>query len=307
MPLTLQASAVGLCTRACTEVLDLRRLLAFASCVHASGEPYHDDTRPQGPIVHPGFLFALQFAAQGLPGASTARAGDFIGAVHAESDLVVHRPLHAGQVVTTQGRLVARRQLRSGVHSVERYRVVDERGELLAELDFNLIFRGAVLVGGDTEIAAPRPRPAPPAGGSPQPAAELHVGRDALHHYTAGSGIHAPIHTERRVAQAAGFPDIVLHGSALKSIALSCIVERHFDGDASRVRRLYGQLRAVVPAGTAIRIEVLAVDDARPLRHVWFRVLNHEQRDALAHGLVSGAAGADAASWATPPAQGERR
>ena len=303
MPVTLEPGAVGRYTRACTEVLDLRRVLAFAACVRAGGEAYQDDTRPDGPVVHPGLAFALQFAAQGLPGPPAARAEDWIGVVHAESDLVVHRPLRAGQVVTTQGRLIARRQLRPGVGNVERYGIVDERGALLAELDYTLVFRGAVLAGGDIEIAAPRPRPAPPAGSDPQPAIELRIGHEALHQYTAGSGIHAPIHTERRVAQAAGFPDIVLHGSALKSIALSCIVERHFDGDASRVRRLYGQLRAVVPAGTSIRIEVLAIEDAGPLRHVWFRVRNHEQRDALAHGLVSGVPGGP--GFDRPPAPGE--
>lgn len=288
VPVTLDASNVGSYTRACTELLDLRGALAFASSVEARGEAFHDDTRPQGLCVHPGIAFALQFRSQGRPGASAARAEDWIGAVHAETDLAIHRPLCVGQVVTTQGRVVARRQLRSGVYNVERYRMTDERGELLAEMDFNIIFRGAVLAGGDVEIEPARTRPVMPAARAAEPAIELYIARNALHHYTACSGIYAPIHTERRVAKAAGFADIILPGSALKSIALSKIIDRCFDGDATRIRRLCGQLRAVVPADTTIRIEVLATETTAQALHVFFRVLNQLGQEALANGIVSG-------------------
>jgi acyl dehydratase len=289
-PVTLDTRGVGLYTSARTEFLDITRVLAFSSSVMAEGAAYHDDTRPENLSVHPGIAFTLQFRSQGRPGVVVGRAEDWIGAVHAETDLFIHRPLQLGQVITTQGQLIARKQVRSGVLNVERYRMCDERGELLAEMDFNLMFRGARLAGGDHAIEALRERPGMPEPSGPVEAIALHIDRNVLHHYTACSGIYAPIHTERRVARAAGFPDIILHGSALKSIVLSKLIDRHFGGDPAHIRRLYGQLRAVVPADTGIRIEILATVLVGRDLQVFFRVLNHEGREALAHGIVIGTA-----------------
>jgi acyl dehydratase len=292
-PLTIDASGVGLHTIARTCQLDARRALAFASGVLERSEPYCDDMREGGLIVHPGIAFSLQFQSQKRitpPPPPALRSPDaWIGAVHAETNLVMHAPFEVGQVITTQGRLIGRKQTRAGVYNVERYRMVDASGQLLAEMDYNLMFRGAVLTGGDVEIEPMPERPRAPELGQPKIIAQIPIPREALHHYTACSDIYAPIHTERRVARAAGFSDIILHGSATKSIALSAVVKAFFGGDARRVRRLYGQLRAVVPADTSISVEALATrHDTDGQLSVFFRVLNHEGQEAVSNGLVSG-------------------
>jgi len=66
--------------------------------------------------------------------------------VHAETDLRVFKPFRLGEAITTQGRLVARRQIVPGVYSVDRYRMTNGDGQLVAELDYNGIIRGGDYV-----------------------------------------------------------------------------------------------------------------------------------------------------------------
>jgi len=287
-PLTIDAAQVGRYTIAKSALLDARRVLAFAAGVIESGETYMDDLRPGGLAVHPGIAFSLQFEAQGQLGVAAGHAEDWIAAVHAETDLRLHAPFQVGQQVTTQGRLIGRKQISAGVHNVERYRMVDSTGVLLAEMDFNLIFRGATLRGGDVQLEPTPVRPLRPNAAPPKVLREIFIPRLALHHYTACSNIYAPIHTERRVARAAGFSDIILHGSATKAIAMSALIDAHFGGDPRRIERLYGQLRAVVQAGTSIMIETLAVVEEGERSTIFFRVLNHEGAEAVANGFVIG-------------------
>ena len=290
--LVIDSAGVGRYTRSSTELLDARRVLGFTAGLGEVGDALLGGDEP---LVHPGIAFVLQFNAQGFPGASTASgsAEAWLGAVHAETDLRIHHPFRLGQAITTQGRVVARRQIRSGVYNVERYRMVDDSGVLIAEVDFNLIIRGAALSGGggDVDLDPLPPRPQPPEAAEPEARIALFVPRRALHHYTASSGIYAPIHTDRRVAVRAGFADIILHGSATKSIALSVIIARCFDGDPTRITRLYGQLRAVVFADTTSTVEILAQERSGDETRVFFRVLNQDGDAAVANGLIIGRAG----------------
>ncbi|MBX9858128.1 MAG: hypothetical protein K2Y20_00870 [Sphingomonas sp.] len=288
--LVIDSAGVGRYTRASTELLDARRVLGFTAGLGEVGDALLGGEEP---LVHPGIAFVLQFNAQGFPGVSTASgsAEAWLGAVHAETDLRFHQPFRLGQAITTQGRVVARRQIRSGVYNVERYRMIDDAGALIAEVDFNLIIRGAALGGGDIDLDPLPPRPQQPEATEPEARIALFVPRRALHHYTAGSGIYAPIHTDRRVAVRAGFPDIILHGSATKSIAMSVIIAQCFDGDPTRITRLYGQLRAVVLADTSITVEILAQRQSGDETQVFFRVLNQDGDAAVANGLVIGRTG----------------
>lgn len=286
--LTIESSGVGRVTVANTELIDRRRALVFAAGIGEVDYCRADDNRREASFVHPGIAFALQYNAQHRLGVVVGSSDAWIGAVHGETDLRIHRAFKIGDVVTTQGQVVARRQISSGVYNLERYRMTDGEGELLAELDFVLIFRGATLIGEERYLYPAPSKPALETIAKPVLLREVYIPRNMLHHYTGCSGIFAPIHTEKSVAVAAGFPDIILQGSATKSIALSVIIATFFDGDPTRITRFCGQLRNIVLADTSIRIEALgAIEDAE-YRHVFFRVLNAAGDPAVANGIVSG-------------------
>lgn len=285
--LKIDSSGVGSLTIAKSELLDARRVLTFAAGINEVDPAYLDDSAGEC-LVHPGIAFSLQYNAQGRLGIVTGSADAWLGAVHAETDLRIHQPFSVGDMITTQGQVVARRQLPSGVYNLERYRMIGAGGQLLAELDFGLIFRGVQLTGGERHLETAPPKPELISETEPVLLREMFVSRNMLHHYTGCTGIFAAIHTEKRLAVAAGFPDIILHGSATKSIALSAVVAQNFDGDPARVTRFCGQLRGIIPADTNIRIEQLGTTEDESQRHIFFRVLNASGEAAVANGIVSG-------------------
>ena len=290
-PGTITTTEVGTHTVATTTLLDARLVMAYATSINDENEAYFDDTRAGGLNVHPGIVFSLQWKSRFRPGQPTnMRAAPF--GVHAHTDLRIVRPFQSGEAVTTQGRLVARQQIPPGVYSVERYTLSDTHGEVIAILDYNGITRGATLDGDDVRVEDDVPEPdfAPNIDGQPEWTHEVHVPLHAGQQYTECARIYNPIHTERSVALAAGLPDIILHGSATKAIALSSVVDHCFDGDARCITRLGGQLRAMVLMNTDIQVVCHQVNDTDGERVVRFSVLNEYGQSAIDGGFVVGRA-----------------
>jgi len=281
-------SEVGHFTIASTVMLDSRRIMAYAAGINDANEAYFDDTRSGGLNVHPGISFSLQWGSRfhiDIP--PNRRAAPY--GVHAETDLRIYQPFKHGEAVTTQGRIVGRKQIPPGVYTVERYRMTNSAGVLLAELDYNGITRGAVLNGDDAMLEDNPDQPTCDQISNDIIWSEdvfipVHAGQQ----YTECADIYNPIHTEPSVAKAAGLPDIILHGSATKAIALTQVINHCFEGDASRITRLCGQLRGMVLMDTTIRVQCVHEQVSNNERQVFFRVLNQEDQLAIANGVVVG-------------------
>lgn len=287
-PGEISVEEVGNYTIARTRLLDARASMAYAAGINDTNPAYFDDLRSEGLKVHPAIAFSLQWNARFMPDQQiNLRAAPF--GVHAETDLRIHRPFRSGEAVTTQGRLVARRQIGPGVYSVDRYRMTGSNGDLIAELDYNGIIRGGVLAGKAVVLEADVARPEPTAAqAEPLWSDAVHVPLHAGQQYTECADIYNPIHTEPSAARKGGLPGVILHGSATKAMALSAVINHCFDGNPDRVTRLVGQLRGMVLMDTTISIDCLAIEDHGDERRVFFRVLNQEGQAAIAGGLVCG-------------------
>ncbi len=289
-PGELDINDVGGYTIAKSYTLDARRIMAYASSINDTNEAYFDDTREGGLNVHPAICFSLQWNARFRPDLPpNPRAAPF--GVHAETDLRIFKPFRQNQTVTVQGQLISRRKINPGVYSVDRFRMIDSQGELLAELDYNGITRGATLNGPDREI---EPSPIAPSMANmpkdPVWTEQIYIPRHAGQQYTECSYIFNPIHTERSVALAAGLPDIILHGSATKAHALTAVINRCFDGNAGRITRLCGQLRAMVLMDTTITVQCMGTKRENGELQVFYRVLNDNGEPAIANGVICGTA-----------------
>ncbi len=287
-PGKISVDEVGCYTIAKTTLLDARRIMAYASSIDDTNEAYFDDLREGGLNVHPAICFSLQWGARFLIDRKiNMRAAPF--GVHAETDLRIHQPFKQGEAVTTQGRLVARRQISPGVYSVDRYRMTNSDGALLAELDYNGIIRGGELDGDNVEL---EPSPAQPTcdtlSETPLWHEEIFIPLHAGQQYTECADIYNPIHTEPSAAKLGGLPGVILHGSATKAHALTQVINHCFDGDARRIRRLCGQLRGMVLMDSNIRVECLGEQEVDGEKQVFFRVLNEEGQAAIASGVVCG-------------------
>ena len=289
-PGVLSTGDVGIFSTAVTTVLSSRDTMAYAAGINDTNPAYFDDLRPDGLSIHPCIAFSLQWNSRDRPDQTpNFRAAPY--GVHASTDLRIFRPFRPGEAITTQGQIVQKRQIRPGVYTVDRYRMTASDGELVAELDYNGITRGATLDGPDRVIADEPPVPEIPAvSNEPLWRVEVPIGLHAGQQYTECARIYNPIHTEPSVAKAAGLPDIILHGSATKAMSLSAVVDQCFEGDPKRITRLCGQLRGMVLMESVIAVEGLAEDTVDGERRVLFRTLNAEGEAAISHGLVCGRA-----------------
>ena len=287
-PGELDVNDVGGFTIAKSYTLDARRIMAYAASINDTNEVYFDDTNDGGLKVHPAICFSLQWNARFRPDLPpNPRAAPF--GVHAETDLRIYEPFQQNQTVTVQGQLISRKKIAPGVLSVDRFRMTDSHGTLLAELDYNGITRGATLSGSDTTIKSSTLLPKlNEMAKSPIWFEEIYIPRHAGQQYTECSYIYNPIHTERSVALAAGLPDIILHGSATKAHALSTIVKHCFDSDPARVTRLYGQLRAMVLMDSTITVKCVGITTRDNEQQVFYQVLNQDGELAIANGVICG-------------------
>ena len=285
---TLTSAQVGLKTRPAEHTIDQRFAKGFAAGIYETNPVYFDDLHAAGIKVHPAIAFSLQWNSRHRDKPVFETDVPVLG-VHAGTDLIIHRPFSVGDRVTVQGEIVSRKQIRSGVIDIDRYTMINQAGDVIAELDFNMIYRHAELSDDGQEIAAPVKRPSKPQVFlHPDSVKDIEISRGDIHRYTECSRIFAPIHTDRRVARSSGLPDIILHGSATKAIALSHIINRYFDGDPTRIRRLYGQLRGLVEPDTTISVQVERTNDVADELHVFFHVLNQDGDRAIDHGFVVG-------------------
>ena len=277
---------IGHRTVASSVELTPRRITAFAAGVGDFNPVYFDDTRPGGLVAHPGLIFSIQWSSRHMPDQSVSLANARRG-VHAWVDARFERPLREGDVITSQGETISVRQVRSGVLSTQRFTMRDSLGRIVVEFDSGGVVRGAVTSGPDREQSGLPPLPEP--GDAPEKpvwSSEVLVSPGAPHVYTECADIWNPIHTERRVALAAGLPDIILHGTATLTLALRELINHSLASDPTRLMRIAGQFRAMVIPGHPITVRCL---EDRPgpdaTRELFFDVLNHEGDAAIARGV----------------------
>ena len=265
--------------------LTARRIQAYAAAINDGNPLYFDDAREGGLIGHPGLAFSFQWNSRHTPDTPpNPRTAPF--GVHAWTDLRLARPFVEGDIITSQGCTVGIEQIKPGVLTVGRYGMTDSAGQTVAELDYAGIIRGAVCEGPDRRAPGIPDLPQPPTEGEPLWTHDVYIGPTAAQIYTECGEIYNPIHTERRVALAAGLPDIILHGSATQAIALSQIVDGTLSGDSTRVRRFYCQNRAMVRLDTTITVRCLAEQRQDGEQTVFFDVRTQDDAPALANGVL---------------------
>lgn len=279
---------VGRYTVANSFNVDARSITAFASGVGDFNECYMDDARSGGLIGHPGMVFSFQWNSRFTPDLEydlqLVRRG-----VQAWVDVRFERAIREGDVITSQGRSIAARQVAPGVLTSQRYTMRDSAGEVVAVMESGGITRGARLDGAEQELESAPPLPKPSGNaGAPIWSVELPIDPQAPHVYTECADIWNPIHTERRVALEAGLPDIILHGSANITIALREVINRNLGGAPTRLRRFAGQFRAMVIPGRPVTVRALEACEGDGETTVFFEMLNDAGEAAIANGVVVG-------------------
>lgn len=243
---SLDAKITGLQVGPTAVTVDARWLMAYAAALGETDPRYYDTLAPGGPAAQPLFPVCYEWP---LVQALRAKAMDDAVArrgVHAFHNLVLHRPLRAGDSLRASARVVRVQRVRAGTLIVFRLSTTDRTGVAVSTTDHGSIYRGVELKGGDASAASPETPGGEAAAGAVRWEAPVDVPLQMAHVYTECARIWNPIHTDVAVARAAGLSAPILHGTATLALAVSRVVAHDLGGDPARVRRIWVRFTGMV-------------------------------------------------------------
>ncbi|MFE3174126.1 MaoC/PaaZ C-terminal domain-containing protein [Amycolatopsis sp. NPDC059090] len=209
--------------------VDERWLRAFAAAVGDTRDEFFDLDR--GIVGHPVFPVCVEWPLieQGAPGIELSEDTLRLG-LHVGHRIRLRSPLRPGERVRTEARL-HRAEARTGAALiVTEFRTTTPGGTLLVTSQVSTLYRGVRLEGGEIVVPSPKPR-------------SVELSRIATFEtdtanavvYSECARIWNPIHTDIRVARAAGLADTVLHGTETLARAVSAVTRAYPGADVTGV------------------------------------------------------------------------
>ena len=277
----LQPTALGVDLGSIDAVCDARWLMAYAAGV-PDGRPEFRDTAALA--VHPVFPVAPEWelvmtarSAYGGLSPDEVRRG-----IHVEHDLVLHRPVRAGERVRVSARVTAVGRRRAGATQRTVFTAVDEQGGVVWRTAMGSLYLGVELSGEPQSLDDGWPeRPSPPVG-EPLASQGSYVRPVDAHVYTECGRIWNPIHTDAEAARRAGLDRPILHGTATLARGVSIAADLA-DVPVASVRRVIGRFGAMVDLDTTITVRLLGLDE----HSLAFDVLTVDGRVAVADGVLA--------------------
>lgn len=262
---------------------DSRWLMAYAAGVPDERPELYDTDA--GVIVHPLFPVAPEWAliisqqaeGTGLTG-DEARRG-----IHIGHDLLIERPLLAGDHVHIAAEIVGVGRRRAGATQQTLFTAVDDTGAVVWRTLFTNLYLAVDLVGDpvDPNVGWPTLPTAPATGSAPLIATSTVRTIDA-HVYSECARIWNPIHTDVVAARRAGLAAPILHGTATMARSVSLATELAAVPLAA-VQRVAGRFSAPVALGSSFDVRLLAAD----ANHLWFDAVLPDGTPAISHGLLT--------------------
>lgn len=226
-------SLIGVESEARTFGVERERLVAYAEATN--------DEIPQhaaGEYAPPVFAVVPAFEALATTSVKPVPQEILMRVVHGEQDFRFHRPIVAGQTLSTRARLLGVTPKSSGVTLAVMAETVDQSGAPVVDQYMTSFFRGAATdrAGGD-----PAPEHAFPEnlrGAEPLAVVEQRFDEDQTFRYGPAAGDPMPIHTDDALAKAMGLPGIIIHGLCTMAFTSRAIIQATCPEDPRRLKRL---------------------------------------------------------------------
>ncbi|NYI78141.1 MaoC/PaaZ C-terminal domain-containing protein [Nocardioides panzhihuensis] len=187
------------------------------------------------------------------------RMGDFNPAmlVHAEQEVVLHRPLTAEGTVSLTSQVTGMYDKGSGALVTSQAEAVDPAtGEPVVTTRSSVFIRGEGGFGGDPgpKVASPIP------GRDPDDLATMPTwpGQALLYRL---SGDRNPLHSDPRFSARGGFERPILHGLCTYGVTGRALVRTITEGDGDRLATMSGRFSAPVLPGETLQVAMWRVDD----------------------------------------------
>ena len=281
--------------------IDTRWTMAYAAALGDSLPCYLDTASTAGILAHPLFPVCFEWpvvvAMRAMFDQSGLTPNEARRGVHASHDLIIHRQIRPPAQVRTRAMVAGIERRKPGAYQLTRLQTVDAAGAPICTSWYGSIYRDVAVAGPDRTVeAAPAPALPPEMGSQPISEIPIRVAAGLAHIYTECARIFNRIHTDAAVAQQAGLPAIILHGTATLALAVSKIVAAETGGNPSRVTRIAGRFGAMVMMPSQVLLRICARESAGDGERIFFEVLNDQNRPAIRDGLV-----------ALAPANGDQR
>ena len=262
----ISADIVGREARAETVHVDKRWIMAYNA---ALGEV--------SATAHPLFPVCYEWDATRALRESTGLQALNAQLVHAQHDLVIHRPPREDDTLTTVARVVAAGQRKPGAFVTIRLTAHGAGGEPVSTSDYGMLYRSVVLEGGSRAIE--QVEDPPRHSGELKRVGEVQVAATAAHVYTECARIWNPIHTDPDYARDAGLPGIILHGTATLAFSISELLKAFPRTKTSHVRCRF--------AGMVLMPSTLSVHAFADGTSIAFETRNERNEPVIERGWIS--------------------
>lgn len=255
----LSSALVGEAAGPLEQTIDARWVMAYSAGLGETDARYYDTSAADGPRVHPLFPVCYEWpvsrSLRSLPPLEAHQAR----LVHAQHDVILHRPLRAGETLVTSARIALAVQRPPGAFVVFRFEARDAQGNAVTTSDFGVLYRGVALDGPPRHVATIED---PSAHSLPlAKVGEIEVAATAAHVYTECARIWNPIHTDLAYARAAGLPGIILHGTATLALTVSKLLA-HYGLEPRAVRRVRCRFSGMVLMPAILQVHAARADAA---------------------------------------------
>jgi len=233
--------------------------IRYARATNESNPRLVDANAAGGLVAPPVFPVVYHAKVLGKPISDPELNIDFRRALHGEQDMTFHRPLRAGDIVSTTPTIEDIRDKGTGETIAIRLRTESQGGELIEETLFTLFVRGKPS--GEAKRTAHRGEQAPePRSDPPVATIEQQLDADQTFRYSEASGDKVKIHLDAEVAKKAGFPGIIGHGLCTLAFTSRAVIEGVGDSLPERLRRLAVRFARPVIPGEMITTRIWSAD-----------------------------------------------
>lgn len=266
-----------------------RQINNYAAAVNDPNPFYLNDERKEGLIAHPTLAAAITWPLM-------QNIYDYIDLgyppeimfqiVHYSEHLIIHRPLKTGDKISITGEVAAVIPEKKGTHIVFKLPAIDACNKPVFTEYIGGMLRGVDCI--DKGSGRDKIPPEAVSDTETEPLWEISmpITRLDCYIYESCANVPFPIHTSPAFARSVGLPDIIYYGIGTLARGVREIINRENGADPSGVKIVSCRFRGMVQPDSFIRIQLLRRIAKQQSKELYFRILNHEGKEAVSSGFI---------------------
>lgn len=245
--MALDPDRVGTTTQAHSHRYDFKDVVLYAlACGALRDEELPFLFEKHGPLVLPSYAVIPALAPNVELFGSLG--GDMLGIVHGGQAITLHKPLASSGTLSTVGTVKGLYDLKRMATCIVGTETRDDSGELVAETEWQFIYRLDGGFGGSPPPKTPRVR-APEREPDFEVEGATTTEQALLYRLT---GDLNPLHADPEIGEKAGFGKPILHGLCTYGFVTRALLKGCCDRDPSRLKALHGQFKKPVWPGETL-------------------------------------------------------